>query len=380
MRVAAIAKALQRRGHEVRFLAGGKLVQVIRGFGIDVVETDAMPQHDFPLDGQLDDPRQQEEMIAKMQLVRERLMAIEAEAAQREKPDLLLCGTITGPKVGQRLGLPSLLTFLQPHGPKTLELFTRRLKDDRIKDSLAGSLAAADVIIVEGMPEISGGVTLESLGPKVAGLSDKVHFTGPLLMEYPAELPSREALKEKHGGSGDKQLVYVTIGGGSQLIGEQFLKVVLEGLRLLPLLTGVIATGIAIPPERIKALNPPGNAVVRGFVPGTELVRASDVTVFHGGSSTLMTCLACGTPAVVVPSMGEQEDNGAVLADNGAGIVLDKASLTAPILAEAVARILGDADYRRQAARLKALGEKYGGAEEAALLSEKIVSREAVAR
>lgn len=64
--------------------------------------------------------------------------------------------------------------------------------------------------------------------------------------------------------------------------------------------------------------------LIRGFVPGTELIKASDITVFHGGSSTLMTCIACGKPAVVVPSMAEQEDNGAVLAQNGAGIVLDK--------------------------------------------------------
>jgi UDP:flavonoid glycosyltransferase YjiC (YdhE family) len=380
MRVVAIATALRRRGHQVRFVAGDKLIPIIKGFGIDVIEIADMPHQDYPLGSQLDDPRQREELIARMQLVREKIIAIETEAAGREKPDLLLCGTITGPKVGQRLGIPSLLTFLQPHGPKTLAMFTERLKDSRIRDALAESLAAADLIILEGMPEISGGARLEDLGGKAADLGGKIHFTGPLLTEYPDGMPSREMLKAKHCGSGDKTLVYITIGGGSQLIGEQFLQVVLEALRMLPLVAGVVATGVAIAPEKISVLSPPVNTLVRGFVPGTELVRASDVTVFHGGSSTLMTCLACGTPAVVVPSMGEHEDNGAVLADSGAGIVLDKQTLTAPVLAEAIRRILGDPAYRRQAARLKGLGEKYGGAEAAASLAEKIVAREAVVR
>lgn len=377
MRVVAIAKALQRRGHEVGFLAGGQLIPIIEGFGINVFEITDMPQLDYPPPSQTDDPRQREELLATRQQTMGKITEIETEVAAREKPNLLLCGTFTGPRVGQRLGIPSLLTFLQPHGHKTLATSHQRMKDTGLKDEIPGSLAAADLIVIEGMPEISGGVTMESLG---ASAADKVHFTGPLLTEYPDELPAREILKEKHCGAGDKTLVYVTIGGGSSLIGEQFLQVVLAALRILPHLTGVIATGIAIPPDRVKAFNPPANAIVRGFVPGTELIKTSDVTVFHGGSSTLMTCIACGTPAVVVPSIGEQEDNGAVLAQNGAGIVLDKSTLTAQILADAVQRILSDAGYRRQAARLKALGEKYGGAEAAASLAEKIVSQEAVIR
>ena len=378
MRVVAIAKALKRRGHEVKFLAGDKLISIINNFGIDVIEIGDMPQFDYPLNSQAVTPEQQEEMLVKSQQFMDKIMKIETEVVTREKPNLLLCGTISGPKVGQRLGIPSLLTILQPHGPKTLAMFTQRLKDSTIKDRLSSSLAAADLIMMEGMPEISGGVTFESLGENAAAFQDKIHFTGPLLTEYPDEMPSREVLKEKHMVAKDKILVYVTIGGGSSLIGEQFLQLVLESLRLLPQLTGVIATGIAISPDKIKSFNPPGNAIIRGFVPGTELIKASDVTVFHGGSSTLMTCLACGTPAVVIPSMGEQEDNGAVLAENGVGIVLDKQTLTPQMLVEAIQTIITDPNYREQAAKLKSLGEKYGGAEVAATQAEKLVARKAV--
>jgi UDP:flavonoid glycosyltransferase YjiC (YdhE family) len=75
-----------------------------------------------------------------------------------------------------------------------------------------------------------------------------------------------------------------------------------------------------------------------------------------------MTCIACGTPAVVIPSMGEQEDNGAVLSQFGAGIVLDKKTLTPSILVESMQKVLHDNSYRRNARQLKTIGEKYGGA------------------
>jgi UDP:flavonoid glycosyltransferase YjiC (YdhE family) len=376
MRVVAIAKVLQRRGHEVKFLASDRLIPIIKDFGIDVIEIADMPQHNFPFSSQAtDSPQQQEERMFKMQQVMARIKEIETEAATREQPDLLLCGTISGPKVGQQLGIPSLLVFLQPHGPKTLNMFTQRLQDSKIKDELSSSLAAADLIILEGMPEINGGVSLGGLGENCSISPDKIHFTGPLLTEYPDEMLSREILKERHSGAGDKPMVYVTIGGGSSLIGEQFLQLVLESLKLLPGLRGVIATGIAIAPDKIETFNPPDNVAIRGFVPGTELIKASDVTVFHGGSSTLMTCLACGTPAVVIPSMGEQEDNGAVLAQSGAGIVLDKEILTPQMLAEAIQSIVNNPSYREQAAKLKLLGEKYGGARVAASLAEKLVGQ-----
>lgn len=76
--------------------------------------------------------------------------------------------------------------------------------------------------------------------------------------------------------------------------------------------------------------------------------------------------------------MGEQEDNGAVLAESGAGIVLDKKMLTPQILAEAIKTIVTDPNYREQAVKLKLLGEKYGGAEVAASLAEKLVARKTV--
>lgn len=379
MRVVAIAKSLQRRGHDIRFIAAGKLIPVIKNFGIDVLEAESMPEIAPYSKPQAATGMDGETLVAMAQDVMGKIMQLEVAMALKEKPQLIVSGTISGPSAARQVGVPSLLTILQPHGEKTLHMFKSRMLQQgeqamkKIVDGLFGMMGAADMIVLEGMPEISGGVNFKNYGPVLHDLKDKIRFAGPLLVEEPDRLPERGSLKQVHIGGPDKQMAYITIGGGSALIGEQFLKTVLDALRLIPEVTGVIATGIDIPPATVVSYNPPGNALIRGFVPGTEMIKASDVTVFHGGSSTLMTCIACGTPAVVIPSMAEQEDNGNVLAQAGAGIVLDKQALTPAMLAEAIQRILQDNSYRTCARELKMVGKKYGGAGAAADWAEQLV-------
>lgn len=200
MRVVAIAKALQGRGHDVLFIAAGKLIPIIKSFGIDVLEAGNMPDTVLLSDSQDNIHTSKAERMARMQETMAKIMQLEVDIATKEKPQLFLTGTISGPSAARQVGIPSMFTLLQ-----------------------------------------------------------------------------------------------------------------------------------------------------------------------------LMTCIACGTPAVVVPSIGEQEDNGNVLAQFGAGIVLDKETLTPAIMAEAIQKIIGDSSYRMNAQKLKAIGEKYGGANAAADWAEQLV-------
>lgn len=378
MRVVAIAKELQRREHDIAFIAAGKLIPVIKNFGINVWEASDMPDSSaFGKTQNVIDNKA--EIMRKMQDIVKKISTIEMSAVEKIKPHLIIGGTLSVASVASKAKIPSIITILQPHGEKTLNMFKSRMQESGAANLIASAVQSmaddADIILLEGMPEISGGLSFRSLVGASTGFSfkDKIRFTGPLLIEYPDQLPERSELKEKHIGKKDTLMAYITIGGGSPLIGEQFLSTALEALKRIPAMTGVISTGMDISPEVIENLDPPANAIIRGFVPGTEMIKASDVTIFHGGSSTLMNCIACGTPAIVVPSIGEQEDNGAVLAQAGAGIVLEKQSLTPLMLAEAMTTILNNESYRTSALQLKALGEKYGGASAAADWAEELV-------
>jgi UDP:flavonoid glycosyltransferase YjiC (YdhE family) len=378
MRVVAIAKELQRRGHEIKFLAGDKLISVIKGYGFDVIEFVNMPQMEFLLsEKSAEKSDQQEDKLQAMQKIMDKIKAMELEVGEKEQPDIMLCGTLTGVQAAKELGIPSIFVCLQPHGKKTLEMFSKGLREnDRLKTFFNEILEAASLVLIEGIPELGHEADFANDMRGTAISKKKTCFTGPLLIDDPGKMPEQEALKLRHIGDCHTKMVYVTIGGGSKLIGEQFLRNVVDAFRLLPMVKGVISAGLDIPPEEFSTFNPPEYVSIYEFVPGTEMIKASDVTVFHGGSSTLMTCLACGKPAVIIPSIGEQEDNAAVLVDHGAGIALEKENLTANILAEAIKQILQNGSYQRKAEELRDLCKVYGGAAAAASMIENVVQSE----
>ena len=371
MRVIAVAKALRHKGHEVKFLAGDKISDVVKNHQLEVIEASPLPKINISFNNLAEYEGHREEIMSYVKEVIKHISEEEKSVIVAEKPDVLLSGNLTGPLTAKTLGLPNVFIFLQPHGEKTVELFTRRMTEP-IKKHIGQVIMAANLLLMEGMPEL-GGDEFAADAEQWTGLKDKIRFTGPLLAEQPEQLPEQAELKQRHAGTQERPLVYVTIGGGTPLIGESFLRLVLDMFRQLPEVQGLIATGLALAPDRLTDGNLPENVLVRGFVPGTELVKASDVTVFHGGSSTLMTCIACGTPAVVVPSMAEQEDNGAVLAQNKAGIMLDKQDLSAAGLAEAIRKILSDSEFKANAQRLKAIGDQYGGPPAAAAMIEALL-------
>jgi UDP:flavonoid glycosyltransferase YjiC (YdhE family) len=371
MRSIAVARALRRRGHEVVFLTGAKLAPIVAQHGLRALEA---PPSDPALApsflAALGTAEDRARALAAFESSIPDLIAVDARAIAAERPDAVLAANLTGAIAAHAAGIPSAIVILQPHGARTVEAFTTQAERSPVIQSILEEAAdSVSLVLVEGMPELGAGATLPfTWATRSAG---KVRYTGPLLADPFEELPPRAELRARHAGVGDEPLVYATIGGGSPLIGESFLLLVIAMFRRAPGLRGFIAAGLDVLPERLTEL--PDNVILRGFVPGTELVAASDVTVFHGGSSTLMTTIACGTPSVIVPSMVEQEDNAACLAAQGAGIVVEKEALTPEGLLTSVQTILGDPAYRRNAARLQELGRRAGGAESAAALVEALV-------
>ncbi|HBF39459.1 MAG TPA: hypothetical protein DDW50_19335, partial [Firmicutes bacterium] len=280
MRVIAIAKALQQRGAQVKYLAGGKLIPVVQSHGIKIIPLPPMPEIElFPDSEQMKDQRYQEKMAVQTANCFQLSQNSEKETIAADRPDLMLCGSPLSTLTAKEAKIPAVLTMLQPHGKKTFAYFEQKMQDRKnlnhilenrmclpngklsggdFQQSFLQALDVIGLIFLEGMPEISGGMDLDEISSHFGTKTDlfqkvkpKIRFTGPLLAEMPGNFPTQEELKLRYTGHPSQPLVYVTIGGGTALIGEEFLHLVLEAFRLLPEVNGVVSTGLAIAEEKI---------------------------------------------------------------------------------------------------------------------------------
>ena len=119
------------------------------------------------------------------------------------------------------------------------------------------------------------------------------------------------------------------------------------------LIEGTVAAGaqvvVAVGAEPSTLGEVPDGVVVRAYVPMSTLVSAADIVAFHGGSGTMLTALAAGRPAIIVPLAADQPDNADRCAAAGVAIVLESRSVTADAVREAVDAIARDPAFQRRA-------------------------------
>ena len=189
MRVTAIAKAFQRRGAQVKYLAGGKLIPVIQSHGIEIIPLSSMPEIElFPDEAQLNDQDYQKEMGAKIGSCLQLSLQREKEAITAERPDLMLCGFPLSILSAREARIPASLTMLQPHGKKTLEYLLKKMKErTTLSNMIAASLSRGDLeksfsegmetvqlIFLEGMPEISGDIDFNQISCDFPELGERI--------------------------------------------------------------------------------------------------------------------------------------------------------------------------------------------------------------
>jgi MGT family glycosyltransferase len=125
----------------------------------------------------------------------------------------------------------------------------------------------------------------------------------------------------------------------------------------------------------------PRNFRHAAYVPGLLMAERCDLVVFHGGHSSVMTCLKAGTPAVVIPTISERESNARRLAALGAGEVVmpiaaadGEKHIDVAEFGAKVSRVLREPSYRKSAQRVAGQMRQYGGAQAAAVRIEEFVA------
>jgi zeaxanthin glucosyltransferase len=166
--------------------------------------------------------------------------------------------------------------------------------------------------------------------------------------------------------------VLVTVGTLSMDQARGFYQRMVEALRPL----GDRVQAIVVAPDG-TITDPPEHVLVRSNAPVLELMPRLDAVVSHGGLNTVCEALAHGVPLIVAPIKGDQPINAAQVAAAGAGIRVRFARVRPEPLRDALLTVLDDPSYRAAAGRVRESFLAAGGASAAAGHLESLARQQA---
>lgn len=105
----------------------------------------------------------------------------------------------------------------------------------------------------------------------------------------------------------------------------------------------------------------PKNFIVKNYVPQTDVLPYTKLFITHGGMNSTHEALYYGVPLIVIPQSADQPIIAGQVAKIGAGITLQKQSLTANQLREAVDHVLSFPSFRKAVANTRESFRRSGG-------------------
>ncbi len=205
-------------------------------------------------------------------------------------------------------------------------------------------LIEGDHILLADIPEWVG----------LPKLRSKLHYIGPLPARLDLPIPQRICDLRR-----DMPVVYFAMGSSGK---PRLVKRIIEGFRDKPY--HVIAP-VASHMEGMQ-VNVPANVIVTGLLPAHRVNSLADISVIHGGQNTVMNACLSGTVIVGVGMHPEQQANLDACVRKGFAIRLNKRTLSAAKVLEAIDRLLHDAKSRQRVHQFRSQLQKWNGPENAA--------------
>ena len=204
---------------------------------------------------------------------------------------------------------------------------------------------------------LEGDYTLLADIPEWVGfpkIRPNLHYIGPLPLRLNAEIPPQITDIPT-----DKPIVYFAMGssGNPELIAN-----IIEGFRDKPYRV------IAPVETHIKDLNLdiPPNVIVTGFLPAHKVNPMADISVIHGGQNTVMNACLSKTPIVGVGMHPEQQANLDACVRKGFAIRLNKKTVTASKVLNAIDKLLKDVKAKEKVKKFQEKLAQWNGPENAA--------------
>ncbi|MBE1531281.1 glycosyltransferase [Actinomadura algeriensis] len=377
----SIVRALRERGHDVRVLADASLHGEVAAAGAEPIAWTTAPQGDTsdPAKDVIKDfeartplgefARLRDRIVCgpAADYARDTLAELRARPADVLVAEYVLLGALTA---GAAAGVPvaSLVTTLYPLPAPGAPPFGPGFAPatgpfGRLRDRLATGLMTKPW--AKGLPALNAARTANGLPPVASvfdafGGADRCLVLSPRALDYPGRRfpanvrhvgprlddPAWAGEREPELPAGDAPLALVSL-STSFMNQRRPLERIAEALGTLPV-RALLTTGPAVDPATIRA---PGNVLVTATAPHTEVLRHAAVTITHAGHGTTVKSLAAGVPLVCIPQGRDQGEVARHVEHTGAGVTVGRRSSPRAI-ARAVARVLDDPSYLREARRM----------------------------
>ena len=394
----ALARTLQRRGHQVVIYGIADCEARVRAAGVEFCQVGA---EDYPLGTlrKLDERLGELKGLATFKFTVERVKNT-ARMILREGPDavrssgveaLLVDEADMGGNVAEYLGLPFV----------SIAMFPPLIQDDRVPPFCFGWAAGQDRLSrlrnelgfrllskvaapifklvndqrrawglkplkrsTDALSKLAQIAQLpEALEFDVPGKPAILHYTGPFVDAQ--QRPAVEFPWERLDG---RPLIYASLGtlqNGSEAIFRTMAEAC-AGLNAQL----VISLGGGLKPERLGPFA--GDPIVVRYAPQLEIVKRAALVITHAGLNTVLESLAEGVPLVALPLGNDQPGVAARVKARGAGVVIPQQKLTVKKLRGAVRSVLEDGRYRDSAQWLKNAFRKVDGLNRAADVIEEV--------
>jgi UDP:flavonoid glycosyltransferase YjiC (YdhE family) len=393
----ALARSLQRRGHEVVIFGIADTAARVRAQG---VEFHRIGKEDYPLGAlqKLDEHLARLDGFAALRFTLQRVrnsarMVLRdgPEAVRKANVDALLVDEADfAGNVADHLGLPWISIALIPPllrddrfppfwlgwtaGQDPLSRLRKRVAIDLLlriaapifrdvnrqrrvwglKPFRRSEEALSRLTRITQLPEA---LEFEIAGEKPAGL----HYTGPFV--HPGQRPAVDFPWERLDG---RPLIYASM-GTLQNGSEDIFRTIAEACAGLDSQL-LISLGGGLDPARLGKLA--SDPIVVSYVPQLEILKRAALVITHAGINTVLESLCEGVPLVAVPLANDQPGVAARVKARGACVVVPLRKLNAARLRKAVLQVLQDVRYREAAQVLQRTIQRMDGLGRAADLIE----------
>jgi MGT family glycosyltransferase len=110
----------------------------------------------------------------------------------------------------------------------------------------------------------------------------------------------------------------------------------------------------------------PANFLLSAYVPQLEILPRTQLFVTHAGTNSVMESMYFGVPMVLIPQQPEQQLHAQRVMDMGLGVMLEKETVNATTLREAVEHVAHDPMYRERIQHMQQSVRTAGGYQRAA--------------